>query len=91
MRGGVSNEIKKMRDELLNLTSLIELELDFSEEDVEFASRDKFLSLLNNVEVFISDLVDSFKYVKLINIPLLFSEILSVSFLIMLNISHCSL
>ena len=51
-----------MRDELLNLTSLIELELDFSEEDVEFASRDKFLSLLNNVEVFISDLVDSFKY-----------------------------
>ena len=62
MRGGVSSEIKKMRDELLNLTSLIELELDFSEEDVEFASRDKFLSLLNNVEIFISDLVDSFKY-----------------------------
>ena len=60
MRGGVSSEIKKMRDELLNLTSLIELELDFSEEDVEFASRDKFLSLLNNVEIFISDLVDSF-------------------------------
>ena len=62
MRGGVSSEIKKMRDELLNLTSLIELELDFSEEDVEFASRDKFLSLLNNVEIFISELVDSFKY-----------------------------
>ena len=62
MRGGVSSEIKKMRDELLNLTSLIELELDFSEEDVEFASRDKFLSLLNNVEIFISDLVESFKY-----------------------------
>ena len=62
MRGGVSSEIKKMRDELLNLTSLIELELDFSEEDVEFASRDKFLSLLNNVEKFISELVDSFKY-----------------------------
>ncbi|MAR43708.1 MAG: tRNA uridine-5-carboxymethylaminomethyl(34) synthesis GTPase MnmE [Flavobacteriaceae bacterium] len=62
VRGGVSNEIKKMRDELLNLSSLIELELDFSEEDVEFASRDKFLSLLNNVEEFISELVDSFKY-----------------------------
>ena len=55
MRGGVSSEIKKMRDELLNLSSLIELELDFSEEDVEFASRDKFSSLLNNVEnIFLS-------------------------------------
>ena len=62
MRGGVSNEIRKMRDELLNLASLIELELDFSEEDVEFASRDKFLSLLNNVEKYISQLIDSFKY-----------------------------
>ena len=62
MRGGVSNEIKKMRDELLNLTSLIELELDFSEEDVEFAPRNKFLSLLNNAEILISELVDSFKY-----------------------------
>ena len=62
MRGGVSSEIKKMRDELLSLSSLIELELDFSEEDVEFASRDKFLLLLNNVEEFISQLIDSFKY-----------------------------
>ncbi len=62
MRGGVSAEIKKMRDELLNLSSLIELELDFSEEDVEFASRDKFLSLLNDIEKYISELVDSFKY-----------------------------
>ena len=62
MRGGVSTEIKKMRDELLNLSSLFELELDFSEEDVEFASRDKFLSLLNDIEKYISELVDSFKY-----------------------------
>ena len=62
MRGGVSSEIKKLRDELLSLSSLIELELDFSEEDVEFASRDKFLLLLNNVENFISELIDSFKY-----------------------------
>ena len=62
MRGGVSAEIKKMRDELLNLSSLIELELDFSEEDVEFASRDKFSSLLNDIEKYISELVDSFKY-----------------------------
>ena len=62
MRGGVSSEIKKMRDKLLNLASLIELELDFSQEDIEFASRDKFLSLLNNIEKYITELVDSFKY-----------------------------
>ena len=42
MRGGFSNEIKALRDELLNFASLIELELDFSEEDVEFADRKQF-------------------------------------------------
>ncbi len=62
MRGGVSEEIKKLRDELVKFASLVELELDFSEEDVEFASRDKFISLLNNVEEFISRLIDSFRY-----------------------------
>ncbi len=62
MRGGVSSEIKKLRDELVKFASLIELELDFSEEDVEFASRDKFISLLNNVEEYISRLIDSFRY-----------------------------
>ena len=40
MRGGISSEIKKLRDELVKFSSLIELELDFSEEDVEFASRE---------------------------------------------------
>jgi len=62
MRGGVSSEIKKLRDELVKFASLIELELDFSEEDVEFASREKFISLLNNVEELISELIDSFRY-----------------------------
>tara|TARA_B100000575_G_scaffold238895_1_gene201321 strand:- start:234 stop:1607 length:1374 start_codon:yes stop_codon:yes gene_type:complete len=62
MRGGISSKIKKLRDELVKFASLIELELDFSEEDVEFASRDKFISLLNNVEKFISTLIDSFRY-----------------------------
>ncbi len=62
MRGGVSSEIKKLRDELVKFSSLIELELDFSDEDVEFASRDKFISLLNNVEKFIARLIDSFRY-----------------------------
>ena len=62
MRGGVSSEIKKLRDKLVKFASLLELELDFSEEDVEFASRDKFISLLDNVEKFISRLIDSFRY-----------------------------
>ena len=62
MRGGISSEIKKLRDELVKFSSLIELELDFSEEDVEFASRAKFISLLNSVQFYISKLIDSFKY-----------------------------
>ena len=62
MRGGISSEIKKLRDELVKFSSLIELELDFSEEDVEFASRAKFISLLNSVQLYISKLIDSFKY-----------------------------
>ena len=62
MRGGVSSEIKKLRDELVKFASLIELELDFSEEDVEFASREKFILLLDSVEEYISKLIDSFRY-----------------------------
>src|SRR5690606_23910673 len=50
MRGGFSNEIAKLREELLNFASLIELELDFSEEDVEFADRTQFYELLNRIE-----------------------------------------
>jgi len=60
MRGGFSNEIKKLRDELLNFASLIELELDFSEEDVEFADRSKFNDLLQRIQGILKHLIDSF-------------------------------
>lgn len=60
MRGGFSNEIKALRDELLNFASLIELELDFAEEDVEFANRDQFKELLNRIQNVLRRLIDSF-------------------------------
>jgi tRNA modification GTPase len=60
MRGGFSNEIKKLRDELLNFASLIELELDFAEEDVEFANRDQFKELLLRIRRVLKGLIDSF-------------------------------
>ncbi len=60
MRGGFSNEISKLREELLNFASLIELELDFSEEDVEFADRTQFKELLNRIEFVLKRLIDSF-------------------------------
>lgn len=60
MRGGFSNEIKVLRDELLNFASLIELELDFSEEDVEFANRKQFEELLERIIKVLKHLIDSF-------------------------------
>ena len=60
MRGGFSNEIKKLREELLNFASLIELELDFAEEDVEFADRTQFNELLTRIEFVLKRLIDSF-------------------------------
>jgi tRNA modification GTPase len=60
MRGGFSNEISKLREELLNFASLIELELDFAEEDVEFADRTQFHDLLNRIEFVLKRLIDSF-------------------------------
>jgi len=60
MRGGFSNEIAKLREELLNFASLIELELDFSEEDVEFADRTAFRELVNRIEFVLKRLIDSF-------------------------------
>jgi tRNA modification GTPase len=60
MRGGFSNEIVKLREELLNFASLIELELDFAEEDVEFADRTQFNDLLNRIEFVLKRLIDSF-------------------------------
>ena len=60
MRGGFSDEIAKLREELLNFASLIELELDFAEEDVEFADRTQFYELLNRIEFVLKRLIDSF-------------------------------
>ncbi len=60
MRGGFSNEIAKLREELLNFASLIELELDFAEEDVEFADRTQFHELLNRIQLVLKRLIDSF-------------------------------
>ena len=60
MRGGFSLEIKNLRQELLNFASLIELELDFSEEDVEFADRQQFEDLLQRIVKVLKYLIDSF-------------------------------
>ena len=60
MRGGFSNEIANLRQELLNFASLIELELDFSEEDVEFADRTAFQELISKITAVIKRLLDSF-------------------------------
>ena len=62
LKGGFSKELKGLRDELLKMTSLLELELDFSEEDVEFASRAELSSLLDDVLSHIHSLTDSFRY-----------------------------
>jgi len=60
MRGGFSSEIKKLREELMNFASLIELELDFSEEDVEFADRSQFRELIDRIITVLKRLIDSF-------------------------------
>jgi len=60
MRGGFSSEIAKLREELLNFASLIELELDFAEEDVEFADRGQFKDLVNRIAFVLKRLIDSF-------------------------------
>jgi len=61
MRGGFSSKIKELRGQLLNFASLIELELDFSEEDVEFADRTQLFTLLDTLEVETTRLVESFR------------------------------
>lgn len=60
MRGGISNKLEEVRTELLNFVSLIELELDFSEEDVEFANRDNLKNAAQQIEAHISKLAESF-------------------------------
>ena len=60
MRGGFSTEIEELRIQLLNFASLIELELDFSEEDVEFANREEFQKLIKKITTLLKKLIDSF-------------------------------
>ncbi|MCC8171067.1 MAG: tRNA uridine-5-carboxymethylaminomethyl(34) synthesis GTPase MnmE [Parabacteroides sp.] len=61
MRGGFSNELAHLRGQLLDFTSLIELELDFSEEDVEFADRSNLKQLATGIERLIRRLTESFR------------------------------
>ncbi|MCB9202587.1 MAG: tRNA uridine-5-carboxymethylaminomethyl(34) synthesis GTPase MnmE [Flavobacteriales bacterium] len=61
MKGSFSNELKQLRDKLINFTALIELELDFSEEDVEFANRNEFTKLLIEIQEKITPLIKSFR------------------------------
>ncbi|MEN8121946.1 MAG: tRNA uridine-5-carboxymethylaminomethyl(34) synthesis GTPase MnmE [Bacteroidota bacterium] len=61
MRGGFRDEIQDLRAQLLNFISLIELELDFSEEDVEFADRDQLKKLVEKIDQHLKLLIDSFK------------------------------
>lgn len=60
MRGGFSQVLKEMRERLIQFSALIELELDFSEEDVEFADREKFNKLLTELDDTVNDLLSSF-------------------------------
>jgi tRNA modification GTPase len=60
MRGGFAYQLKELRQKLLDFASLIELELDFSEEDVDFANRDEFQQLVTNIQITLKQLIDSF-------------------------------
>jgi tRNA modification GTPase len=60
MRGGFSKEINNLREELIHFASLIELELDFGEEDVEFAERDDLKKLIKRIQTFLHSLIQSF-------------------------------
>lgn len=60
MRGNFSNELKDLREELIKFSALIELELDFSQEDVEFADREKFVQLINILQQTTEKLLTSF-------------------------------
>ena len=61
MRGGFSNDLKNLRDQLIHFASLVELELDFAEEDVEFADRDELIKLVDTVTSLVTRLALSFK------------------------------
>ncbi len=61
MRGGVSDEIGRLRDRLLHFTSLLELELDFAEEDVEFVEREQLLELVRHIRHLAASLAETFR------------------------------
>lgn len=62
LKGGITNEISFLRTDLLNFVSLIELELDFAEEDVEFADRSALNQLLDKITLKLNSLIESFQY-----------------------------
>jgi tRNA modification GTPase len=62
MRGGITNELKELRTQLLDFAALIELELDFAGEDVEFADRTKFKELVSKITFVLKRLIDSFSF-----------------------------
>ncbi|MFA6261461.1 MAG: tRNA uridine-5-carboxymethylaminomethyl(34) synthesis GTPase MnmE [Bacteroidia bacterium] len=62
MRGGFSGQLTEMRERLVNFASLVELELDFAEEDVEFASRTELQSFVFKIRELVVSLLESFKY-----------------------------
>lgn len=61
IRGGFSQQLKDMREQLIQFASLIELELDFAEEDVAFADREKFNNLIEEIKVTTEELIESFR------------------------------
>ena len=61
IRGGFSNKLKDLRDQLLKFSALIELELDFSQEDIEFADRKRFYELINELSKLTDQLINSFR------------------------------
>ena len=68
MKGGITTEIKQLREKFIKFGALIELELDFSQEDVEFADRKQFLILLKELKNKIKNLLNSFKYGNVIKV-----------------------
>jgi tRNA modification GTPase len=61
LRGGFSNELAGLREQLIHFASMIELELDFAEEDLEFANRDQLQALINRITLVINKLIRSFE------------------------------
>ena len=66
LKGNYSNKIQLLREEFINFASLLELELDFAEEDVEFADREKFIKLIDSIESEIDLLIESYKIGKVL-------------------------